>query len=41
MKGVKTGGRMKGTPNRLTKELRSALKNIIHDEYQPSQAIPQ
>ena len=32
MKGVKTGGLMKGTPNRLTKELRSALKNIIHDE---------
>lgn len=32
MKGIKTGGRTKGTPNRLTKELRSALKNILHDE---------
>lgn len=32
MKGAKTGGREKGTPNRLTKELRSALKNILHDE---------
>ncbi len=30
--GEKTGGRTKGTPNRLTKELRSLLKNILHIE---------
>lgn len=30
--GKKTGGREQGTPNRLTKELRSALKNILHQE---------
>lgn len=32
MRGQKTGGREPGTPNRLTKELRSVLKNIIADE---------
>ena len=32
MKGEKTGGRAKGTPNRLTKELRSVLKDVIHKE---------
>ena len=32
MKGKKTGGRKIGTPNRLTKELRAALKNILHQE---------
>lgn len=32
MKGKKTGGREQGTPNRLTKELRAALKNILHQE---------
>lgn len=30
--GRKYGGREAGTPNRLTKELRSALKNILHQE---------
>ena len=30
--GKKFGGREAGTPNRLTKELRAALKNIIHQE---------
>jgi hypothetical protein len=31
-KGTKTGGRQAGTPNKLTKELRAALKNILHQE---------
>jgi hypothetical protein len=31
-KGIKTGGRQKGTPNRTTKETREALKQIIDDE---------
>jgi hypothetical protein len=30
--GKKYGGREPGTPNRLTKELRAALKNILHQE---------
>jgi len=30
--GKKYGGRKAGTPNRLTKELRAALKNILHQE---------
>jgi vacuolar-type H+-ATPase subunit E/Vma4 len=30
--GIKTGGREKGTPNKLTKELRENLKNIIDNE---------
>jgi len=30
--GKKYGGRDAGTPNRLTKELRAALKNILHQE---------
>ena len=30
--GNKYGGREKGTPNRITKELRSLLKDIIYDE---------
>jgi hypothetical protein len=30
--GIKTGGRQAGTPNKLTKELRAALKNILHQE---------
>ena len=33
-KGIKTGGRQPGTPNRLTKELRIALKNLLFDEFQ-------
>lgn len=32
MTGKKFGGREKGTPNKLTKELRSALKNVLYDE---------
>ena len=30
--GNKYGGREKGTPNRITKELRSLLKDVIYDE---------
>jgi hypothetical protein len=30
--GKKYGGRESGTPNKLTKELRAALKNILHQE---------
>ena len=31
-KGFKTGGREPGTPNKLTKELRTVLKNILEKE---------
>jgi len=30
--GKKFGGRAKGTPNRLTKELRAILKDILYNE---------
>ena len=30
--GKKYGGRQKGTPNKLTKELRSILKEVVHNE---------
>tara|TARA_Y100000385_G_C12723524_1_gene479687 strand:+ start:288 stop:536 length:249 start_codon:yes stop_codon:yes gene_type:complete len=30
--GHKFGGRQKGTPNKLTRELRSLLKDILYDE---------
>lgn len=30
--GKKYEGRKKGTPNRLTKELRTVLKDVIYDE---------
>ena len=30
--GKKFGGRKKGTPNKLTSELRTLLKNFIHEE---------
>jgi hypothetical protein len=30
--GKKFGGREAGTPNKLTKEIRVALKNILHQE---------
>ena len=30
--GKKYGGREMGTPNRLTKELRSVLKDIVYQE---------
>ena len=33
-KGIKTGGREAGTPNRLTKELRKVLKDLLYDEMQ-------
>ena len=33
-KGIKTGGREKGTPNRLTKELRTVLKDFMYNELQ-------
>jgi hypothetical protein len=29
MRGAKTGGRKKGTPNRTTTEIREAIKNIV------------
>ena len=29
---TKIGGRKKGTPNRLTKELRTILKNVLYNE---------
>lgn len=32
MKGIKTGGRQIGTPNKLTKELREKLKAVIEIE---------
>ena len=31
-KRLKTGGRDRGTPNKLTKELRTILTNILNDE---------
>jgi len=30
--GIKYGGRKKGTPNRMTKELRSILKDVMYKE---------
>ena len=30
--GNKYGGRQKGTPNRITKELRSLLKDVLYEE---------
>ena len=30
--GRKHGGRKKGSPNRITKELRSLLKDVMYDE---------
>lgn len=32
-KRKKTGGREPGTPNRLTNELRTSLKNIVFNEF--------
>ena len=29
---IKHGGRKKGTPNRLTKEVRAVLKEVVFDE---------
>lgn len=31
-RGIKTGGRKKGTPNRTTKEIRDLLSNYIYNE---------
>jgi len=30
--GIKHGGRQKGTPNKLTKEIRTVLKDLIYKE---------
>lgn len=30
--GIKTGGRNKGTPNKVTKELREKIKSIVDNE---------
>ena len=35
--GVKYGGRQKGTPNRMTKELRSVLKDMLYQELEQIQ----
>ena len=35
--GKKYGGRQKGTPNKLTKELRSVLKDILYQELEQIQ----
>lgn len=35
--GKKFGGRKKGTPNRLTKELRTLLKDILYEELERTQ----
>lgn len=35
--GKKFGGRQKGTPNKLTSELRAVLKNLIHEELETLQ----
>ena len=35
--GKKYGGRQKGTPNRMTKELRSILKDILYEEIEALQ----
>ena len=35
--GIKYGGREKGTPNRMTKELRTVLKDILYQELEQIQ----
>jgi hypothetical protein len=35
--GKKYGGREKGTPNRMTKELRSVLKDVLYEEIEALQ----
>jgi hypothetical protein len=37
--GVKYGGRQKGTPNRLTKELRTILKDIFYNELEKMEEL--
>jgi hypothetical protein len=34
MSKTKTGGRQKGTPNKVTSELRTVLQTIVNDEIQ-------
>lgn len=33
MKGLKTGGRNEGTPNKITKELKEVIKGVIESEF--------
>ena len=35
--GKKYGGREKGTPNRMTKELRSVLKDVLYEDMEALQ----
>ena len=35
--GKKFGGRQKGTPNRMTKELRTVLKDLLYEEIEALQ----
>jgi len=35
--GIKYGGRQKGTPNKLTKELRFVLKDVLYQELEQIQ----
>jgi hypothetical protein len=37
--GVNYGGRQKGTPNRLTKELRTILKDIFYNELEKMEEL--
>lgn len=34
MKGVKTGGRAQGTPNKVTKELRERISDFLNDNFE-------
>ena len=38
--GNKNGGRKKGTPNRMNKELRSILKDVMYKEIELMQEHP-
>ena len=40
-KGMKTGGRQQGTPNIVTREIRSVLKQIVANELQQLQTTIQ
>ncbi len=33
-RGVKTGGRKKGTPNKVTKDLRAVIKALLEKEFE-------
>ena len=39
--GIKHGGRKKGTPNRLTREPRDVLKDVMYQELSLVQKKPQ